>query len=179
MIYQDPYESLDVRFRVRDTVAEPLRIHGIGGSEGQRAALVNKALERVGLTPVEDFLMRFPHELSGGQRQRVAIAASIILRPALLLADEPVSMLDISLRTGILELLNTLRRDGQMGVLMITHDLSTAAHYADRIAVMHNGCIVEVGTAAAVIQAPRADYTRALIASIPNPDPDVRRARPA
>jgi peptide/nickel transport system ATP-binding protein len=88
-------------------------------------------------------------------------------------------MLDISLRTGILELLNTLRRDGQMGVLMITHDLSTAAHYADRIAVMHNGCIVEVGTAAAVIQAPRADYTRALIASIPNPDPDVRRARPA
>ena len=176
MIYQDPYESLDIRFRVRDTVTEPLRIHGIGRNLEEREALAVQAMERVGLTPAGLYLDRYPHELSGGQRQRVAIAASIVLEPELLLADEPVSMLDVSVRTGILELLSQLRRDARMGILMITHDLSTAANYADRIAVMHEGLIVEEGTAEDVIRRPQASYTRALLASIPNPDPEARRS---
>ncbi len=132
MIYQDPYESLDSRFRVIDTVMEPLQIHGIGRNRAERMVLVCQALERVGLTPVDDFLRRFPHELSGGQRQRVAIAAGVVLSPKLILADEPTSMLDVSIRSGILDLLAGLCRDGGLSVLMITHDLSTAASYADR-----------------------------------------------
>jgi peptide/nickel transport system ATP-binding protein len=176
MIYQDPYESLDLRFRVRDTVAEPLRIHRIAATAQEREALVVEALERVGLTPTARYLGRFPHELSGGQRQRVAIAASIVLKPELLLADEPVSMLDVSVRAGVLHLLDELRRDARMGILMITHDLSTAANYADRIAVMHQGRIVEQGPTHQVIHAPEADYTKALLASIPDPDPDRRAA---
>lgn len=177
MIYQDPYESLDLRFRVRDTIAEPLRIHGFGSNWAARERMVCDALERVGLSPASQFLNRFPHELSGGQRQRVAIAAGIILKPALLLADEPVSMLDVSVRTGVLGILQRLCQEDAMGILMITHDLSTAAEYADRIAVMCDGIIVEQGSAAEVIGRPRADYTKALIASVPNPDPDVRRMR--
>ncbi|WP_395383779.1 ATP-binding cassette domain-containing protein [Mesorhizobium sp. UC22_110] len=172
MIYQDPYESLDLRYRVRSTVEEPLRVHGIGLTARERDDLIHAALERVGLTPVERYLNRFPHELSGGQRQRVAIASAIVLKPELLLADEPVSMLDVSVRAGVLELLDELRTDARMGILMITHDLSTAAHYADRIAVMHQGRIVEEGAASAVVRSPRADYTRALLASIPHPDPN-------
>jgi peptide/nickel transport system ATP-binding protein len=179
MIYQDPYESLDLRYRVRDTVAEPLRIHRVAATASEREALVVEALERVGLTPAARYLGRFPHELSGGQRQRVAIAASIVLKPELLLADEPVSMLDVSVRAGVLHLLDELRRDAHMGILMITHDLSTAANYADRIAVMHQGRIVEQGPAHQVIHAPTADYTKALLASIPNPDPDRRAAEVA
>lgn len=172
MIYQDPYESLDLRYRVRSTVEEPLRVHGIGLTAKERDSLIHAALERVGLTPVERYLNRFPHELSGGQRQRVAIASAIVLKPELLLADEPVSMLDVSVRAGVLELLDELRTDARMGILMITHDLSTAAHYADRIAVMHQGRIVEEGAASAVVRSPKADYTRALLASIPHPDPN-------
>ncbi len=175
MIYQDPYEALDNRFRVGQAVEEPLHIHGIGANRAERGQLVEQALERVGLSPAATFLNRYPHELSGGQRQRVAIAASIILKPALLLADEPVSMLDVSVRDGILDLLASLRRDAAMGILMITHDLSTAAGHADRIAVMQDGRIVEVGTATEVINAPKSAYTKALLASIPSPDPEVPR----
>jgi oligopeptide/dipeptide ABC transporter ATP-binding protein len=171
LIFQDPYESLDPRFRVRDTVAEPLDIHG---ERDDREARIREALERTGLTPPELYLDRYPHELSGGQRQRVAIAASLVLRPALLIADEPVSMLDVSVRAGILGILDELRRDG-LGILMITHDLSTAAHYADRILVMYLGRIVEEGPAAAVIGDPRHPYTRALVSVVPQPDPDERR----
>jgi len=172
MIYQDPYESLDLRYRVRSTVEEPLRIHGIGLTAKEREMLICAALERVGLTPVERYLGRFPHELSGGQRQRVAIASAIVLKPELLLADEPVSMLDVSVRAGVLELLNELRTDARMGILMITHDLSTAVHYADRIAVMHQGRIVEAGDAATVVGSPKDPYTRALLSSVPHPDPN-------
>ncbi len=172
LIFQDPYESLDPRFRVRDTVAEPLDIHGVRDRRDER---LREALERAGLTPPELYLDRFPHELSGGQRQRVAIAASLVLEPRLLLADEPVSMLDVSVRAGILNLLDGLRAGG-LGILMITHDLSTAAHYADRICVMYLGRIVEEGPAAAVIGAPRHPYTRALVSVVPQPDPDARSA---
>jgi peptide/nickel transport system ATP-binding protein len=170
MIYQDPYESLDPRFTVRDTVEEPLLVHGIGGKKRDRGTKVREALERAGLTPADLYIDRYPHELSGGQRQRVAIAASLVLDPKLLVADEPVSMLDVSVRAGILSLLDSLRKDG-MGILMITHDLSTAAHFADRIAVMYLGRIVEEGPAREVVRNPQHPYTRALISVVPKRDP--------
>ncbi|HEY3649554.1 MAG TPA: ABC transporter ATP-binding protein [Streptosporangiaceae bacterium] len=176
MIYQDPYESLDPRFRVETAVGEPLLVHGIGGSPAERRDLVVAALERAGLSPAEAFLARYPHELSGGQRQRVAIAASLVLGPDLLLADEPVSMLDVSVRAGVLTLLDRLRRDGRMGILMITHDLSTAAHFADRIAVMYLGRIVEHGPARQVVRHPQHPYTKALLSVVPARDPRVRSA---
>jgi peptide/nickel transport system ATP-binding protein len=173
IIYQDPYESLDPRFTVRDTIEEPIRVHGLTDSSSAREAKVHEAMERAGLTPPELFIDRFPHELSGGQRQRVAIAAALVLEPRLLIADEPVSMLDVSVRAGILALLDSLRRDG-MGVLMITHDLSTAAHFADRIAVMYLGRIVEEGPARDVVRNPQHPYTKALISVVPRRDPDQR-----
>jgi len=169
IIYQDPYESLDPRFRVRATVEEPLLVHGIGTKEERKQEIVS-ALELTGLDPPELFLDRYPHELSGGQRQRVAIAASLVLHPDLLVADEPVSMLDVSVRAGILAILDDLRRRG-LGILMITHDLSTAAHFADRIAVMYLGRIVEEGPAREVISSPKHPYTKALISVVPKRDP--------
>jgi len=170
MIYQDPYESLDPRFSVRDTIEEPLLIHGVKMSGDDRETKVREAMERAGLTPPDLYIERYPHELSGGQRQRVAIAASLVLDPKLLVADEPVSMLDVSVRAGILRLLDSLRADG-MGILMITHDLSTAAHFADRIAVMYLGRIVEEGPAKEVVRNPQHPYTKALISVVPKRDP--------
>jgi peptide/nickel transport system ATP-binding protein len=172
IIYQDPYESLDPRFRVATTVAEPLVIHSIG-SRSERQLVVEHALEQVGLAPAELFANRFPHELSGGQRQRVAIAASLVLGPDLLVADEPVSMLDVSVRAGILGILDELRDQG-LAVLMITHDLSTAARFADRICVMYLGRIVEEGPALEVIERPRHPYTKALLSVVPRRDPRHR-----
>jgi oligopeptide/dipeptide ABC transporter ATP-binding protein len=170
LIFQDPYESLDPRFRVRATVEEPLLVHGEGGGRSEREQRVRDALTRAGLTPPDLFVDRFPHELSGGQRQRVAIAASLVLDPDLLVADEPVSMLDVSVRAGILSLLDELRRSG-LGILMITHDLSTAAHFANRIAVMYLGRIVEEGPAREVVTNPKHPYTKALISVVPQRDP--------
>jgi len=170
MIYQDPYESLDPRFSVRDTIEEPLLIHGVASSSEDRETKVREAMERAGLTPSDLYIERYPHELSGGQRQRVAIAASLVLDPKLLVADEPVSMLDVSVRAGILRLLDSLRADG-MGILMITHDLSTAAHFADRICVMYLGRIVEEGPAKEVVRNPQHPYTKALISVVPKRDP--------
>jgi oligopeptide/dipeptide ABC transporter ATP-binding protein len=172
IIYQDPYESLDPRFRVFATVEEPLVIHGIGNRTERRRA-VEHALEQVGLAPAELFADRYPHELSGGQRQRVAIAASLVLGPELLVADEPVSMLDVSVRAGILAILDELRDQG-LAVLMITHDLSTAARFADRICVMYLGRIVEEGPARRVIEDPRHPYTKALLSVVPRRDPRHR-----
>ena len=170
IIYQDPYESLDPRFRIEQIVEEPLLVHRIGRSDSDRQRLVLEALERTGLTPPDLYLKQYPHELSGGQRQRVAIAASLAVNPDLLVADEPVSMLDVSVRAGVLSVLDNLRRSG-LGILMITHDLSTAAHYADRIAVMYLGRIVEEGPTNEIIRNPKHPYTRALLAVVPNPDP--------
>lgn len=175
MIYQDPYESLDPRLLVRQAVEEPLLVHRVGGSRTDRAERVARALERVELTPPALYADRFPHELSGGQRQRVAIAASLVLDPDLLVADEPVSMLDVSVRAGILTLLDRLRRERDMAILMITHDLSTAAHFADRIAVMYLGRIVEQGPTREVIRSPQHPYTRALLSVVPRRDPRDRR----
>jgi peptide/nickel transport system ATP-binding protein len=166
LVFQDPYESLDPRFTVERLVREPLEVHRV---EGDHASKVRAALERVGLRPAEQFVHRYPHQLSGGQRQRVAIASALVLDPTLLVADEPVSMLDTSVRAGVLELLARLRSDG-MGILMITHDLSTAARYADRICVMYLGRVVEEGPAADVVSAPQHPYTRALVAAVPRSD---------
>ena len=173
MVYQDPYESLDPRLRVRAAVEEPLLIHRRGGSKSERELRVRDALARVELSPPDLFLERFPHELSGGQRQRVAIAAALVLEPRLLVADEPVSMLDVSVRAGVLQLLDRLRESG-LGVLMITHDLSTAARFADRIAVMYLGRIVEEGPAADVVGNAQHPYTRALLSVVPRRDPRER-----
>ena len=148
-------------------------IHGLGSGKADRDARVRAALERAGLTPADLFWDRYPHELSGGQRQRVAIASALVLEPQLLIADEPVSMLDVSVRAGVLSLLDELRREG-LGILMITHDLATAAHYADRVLVMYLGRIVEQGPARAVIGAPAHPYTRALVSVVPRRDPRAR-----
>jgi oligopeptide/dipeptide ABC transporter ATP-binding protein len=174
MIYQDPYESLDPRLRVRQAIEEPLVIHHVGGDRTERRRLIEEALARVELTPPSMFVERFPHELSGGQRQRVAIAASLVLDPKVLVADEPVSMLDVSVRAGVLRLLDGLRRSGNLSVLMITHDLSTAAHFADRIAVMYLGRIVEEGPARQVVRDPQHPYTKALLSVVPKRDPRER-----
>src|SRR3954447_1964122 len=173
VVYQDPYESLAPRLCVRDAVAEPLAIHNIG-SRAERSARIGQALARAGLSPAELFLDRYPHELSGGQRQRVAIAAALVLEPKLLVADEPVSMLDVSVRAGILDLLDGLRKGG-LGILMITHDLSTATQYADRILVMYLGRIVEEGPARTVVADPQHPYTKALISVVPRRDPHDQR----
>jgi oligopeptide/dipeptide ABC transporter ATP-binding protein len=167
LVYQDPYESLDPRMRVRSILDEPLRVNGIGRGRRERQRLAADALCRVGLDPPELFLNRFPHELSGGQRQRVAIAAALVMSPSILVADEPVSMLDVSVRAEVLGVLDALRRTQSVAVVMITHDLSTAAHYADRIAVMYLGRIVEEGPAGQVVGSPRHPYTRALVAAVP------------
>jgi len=174
LIYQDPYESLDPRFRVRATMEEPLAIHGVG-DRTERRQRTRDALERAGLAPPDLYLDRYPHELSGGQRQRVAIAAGLVLEPELLVADEPASMLDVSVRAGVLALLTRLRQEANLGILMITHDFSTAAHFADRIAVMYLGRIVEEGPARTVVDAPAHPYTRALLSAVPPRNPRERR----
>ena len=171
LVHQDPYDALDPRLTVRAIVEEGLRIHRV--PRGERAAIVRQALERVGLAPANTVLDRYPHQLSGGQRQRVAIAAAIALTPRLLVADEPVSMLDVSVRASVLELIDDLRRGG-LAVLIITHDLAGAVMLADRIAVMYFGRIVEEGPARQVMDAPVHPYTRALVSAIPSPDPAVQ-----
>jgi peptide/nickel transport system ATP-binding protein len=174
VVYQDPYESLDPRFRVRAVVEEPLLIHRLGGSKKERTARVHEVLSRVELSPPELYLDRYPHELSGGQRQRVAIAAALALEPDVLVADEPVSMLDVSVRAGVLNVLDGLRENG-LAILMITHDLSTAVRFAQRIAVMYLGRIVEEGPAASVVRNPQHPYTKALLSVVPRRDPRDRQ----
>jgi oligopeptide/dipeptide ABC transporter ATP-binding protein len=175
MVFQDPYESLNPRIRVRDIVAEPLRVHRVGSSAADTAARVERAMTSAGLTPTGAYLNRYPFELSGGQRQRVVIAAALALEPSLLIADEPVSMLDVSIRADILNLLSALARQQGIAVVMITHDLSTVAAYADRIAVMYMGRIVEHGPTRDVLTDPQHPYARALLSVVPIPDPTARR----
>lgn len=174
MIFQDPYESLNPRMTIFDIVAEPLSIHGIG-SVYEREERVAELLSLVGLTPPESFLFRYPHELSGGQRQRVAIARAMILNPSFIVADEPTSMLDVSIRTGVMNLMLDLREEFGISYLYITHDLAVARYMCDRIAVMYLGKIVELGPTEDVIQNPLHPYTRALISAVPIPDPTVER----
>jgi oligopeptide/dipeptide ABC transporter ATP-binding protein len=177
MIFQDPYESLNPRSTIFEIVAEPLVVHGLARARGERLARVRNALNEAGLRPAEDFYLRYPHELSGGQRQRVVIAAAMVLEPELLLADEPVSMLDVSIRAEILNLLNGLRKERGVSIVFITHDLSTVAYFADRIAVMYLGRIVESGLTGEVLKSPQHPYTRALLSVVPVPNPRLRRER--
>ena len=176
-IFQDPYESLDPRQTVEEIVGEPLIIHGRGGSPGERRELVRDALAAAGLNPPAEIAPRYPHQLSGGQRQRVAIAAAMVLEPELVVADEPVSMLDVSLRAGILRLMLDLRDRRGFAYLFITHDLSLAWVVADRIAVVYLGRIVEIGEADAVIRRPHHPYTRSLVSVIPVPSPPAARGQ--
>ncbi len=177
LVFQDPYEALDPRQTVYQIVAEPLLIHGLARGEGERRRTVYDALTAAGLHPPEQIARRYPHHLSGGQRQRVAIAASLVLDPEFIVADEPVSMLDVSVRAEILRLLLELRASRGLSFLFITHDLSLAWVIADRIAVVYLGRMVEIGPADAVIGSPRHPYTQSLVSVIPVPEPGRREAR--
>jgi oligopeptide/dipeptide ABC transporter ATP-binding protein len=168
MIFQDPYQTLNPRQRVKAIVTEPLLVQGV--PEGERDGRVRRALDDVGLEP-DRFLDRYPHQLSGGQRQRVAIAAALVLEPDGLICDEPVSMLDTSVRTQILRVLLELQRSRGLALIFITHDLSLAWSLCDRIAVMYLGRVVERGTATDVIEKPQHPYTQALVTAIPVPEP--------
>ncbi len=177
MVFQDPYESLNPRMTIAQLVGEPLEVHKLYRTAEERRQKVYAALEEVGLRPAAEFANRLPHELSGGQRQRVVIAGALVTNPRLLVADEPVSMLDVSIRAEILMLLNELRRTHGISILFITHDLATAALFADRIAVMYLGRIVELGPTSELLQQPQHPYTKALLSVIPSPDPRHRRQR--
>ena len=174
IIFQDPYQSLNPRFTVRESVSEPLVIHGVRDGE-EKIDLSLAALRAAELIPPEEYLDRYPHELSGGQRQRVAIARAIVLNPSLLVADEPVSMLDVSVRAGILNLLRRFAREMDVGVLYISHDLGTIRYISDRTAIMYLGRIVEIGQTERVITNPLHPYTRALIDSVPEVNPKLKR----
>lgn len=174
MIFQDPYASLNPRRRVRDIVVEPLVVQGLGDRR-ERDERVLAMLETVGLTPPRSFADRHPHELSGGQRQRVAIARALVVRPTFVVADEPTSMLDVSIRVSIMDLLLMLAEEFELASLYITHDLAVARYLCDRIAVMYLGKIVEVAPTEELLRSPLHPYTRALVAAVPVPDPDHRR----
>jgi peptide/nickel transport system ATP-binding protein len=169
MVFQDPYASMNPRFKIRDVLEEPLLVHGVGATRQEREDLVSQALAAVKLTPVADFMGRFPHMLSGGQRQRAATARTLILSPDLIVADEPVSMIDLSTRAEILAMMKELQRQFGLTYLYITHDLSTARYFTDRIAVMYLGRIVEIGTPDDVVDRAAHPYTRALIAAVCEP----------
>ncbi len=177
-IFQDPFSSLSPYMRVGELVEEPLVIHG-PPDRGEREGLVLAALEQVKLSPAAEFVEKYPHTLSGGQRQRVSIARAMVLEPDYLVADEPVSMIDASSRAEILYLLAELQEQRELTFLYITHDLASARHFADRIAVMYAGRIVELAPAGALIEDARHPYTKALLAAVPEPDPANRlRQRP-
>lgn len=176
MIFQDPYETLNPRFNVFETIAEPLRIHGMRDKKQIYQKVLN-ALEIAELKPAEHYLFSFPHELSGGQRQRVAIARGIVLDPKFLVADEPVSMLDVSIRADILNLLKRLRHDMGLTMLYVSHDLSTIKYLCDRIAVMYMGKIIELGPVDAVLSHPQHPYTKVLLAAVPVANPDYQKER--
>jgi len=177
MVFQDPYESLNPTQTIEEIVTEPLLVHGIAPNKSERDDKVKKALEDAGLKPAEVYLGRYPHELSGGQRQRVVIAAALVLEPEIILADEPVSMLDVSIRAEVINLLAELRITRQIAVIFITHDLGSVGFFADRVAVMYLGRIVEIGTMLEVLENPQHPYTKALISVIPVPNPRLRRER--
>lgn len=177
MVFQDPYESLNPRQTIYEIVAEPLEIHDMGLSGKEKEERVRTALEDCGLAPADHFWNRYPDGLSGGQRQRVVVASALVLEPDLLVADEPVSMLDVSIRADILTLLQSLRKAHNITILYTTHDLATAGYFTDRMAVMYLGRVVEIGPTAEVLKGPRHPYTQALVSVAPVPNPRKRRKR--
>ena len=174
IVFQDPYSSLDPRMTVGDIVGEPLTVHRVG-SRRDRRARVRELLDVVGFDP--SFVNRYPHEFSGGQRQRIGIARALALSPRLIVCDEPVSALDVSIQAQIINLLKDLQQEFGLAYLFIAHDLAVVRSVSDRIAVMHHGAIVESGPAETVYTSPKEEYTRALLASVPVPDPERMRYR--
>jgi peptide/nickel transport system ATP-binding protein len=174
IIFQDPYESLNPRRTIYDTVAEPLVVQGMGNIT-QREQHVAQLLETVGLTPASSFMFRYPHELSGGQRQRVAIARALVVNPSFIVADEPTSMLDVSIRIGVMQLMMELAEKLDVSYLYITHDLAVARYMCQRIAVMYIGKIIEKAPTEDLLANPLHPYTRALISAVPVPDPSFQR----
>ncbi len=171
MIHQDPYDSINPRMRVLDIVSEPLEIHNIGNKK-ERLRRVIEVLHEVKLEPVDDMLKKYPHMLSGGQRQRVVLARALSLKPKIILADEPVSMLDVSIRAEMLELMQELQKKYNISFIYITHDLATARYFGQRIGILYLGKIVEMGPIDQVLVNPKHPYTQALIDAISEPDPD-------
>lgn len=174
IIFQDPYASLNPRMRLGDAVGHPPEIHGLAKGE-EKKKIVLEVLGKVGLTPPEQFVNLFPHQLSGGQRQRAALARSIILKPEFIVADEPVSMIDVSLRTTIIDLMLDLRKELELTYLFITHDLAVAKYISDRIAIMYLGKIIEMGSKENLFLNPLHPYTQALLSAIPVPNPERKR----
>jgi peptide/nickel transport system ATP-binding protein len=176
IIFQDPYESLNPRMTIGTIVSEPLHVQRICKNEREVEERVATALEEVQLTPPEEFLFRYPHEVSGGQRQRIAIARALVLKPDFMVADEPVSMLDVSIRAEVLNLMVDLVEKHNVAFLYVTHDLALARHLCNRIAIMYLGKIMERGFTEDIIYEPLHPYTRALMAAVPVPDPESKRA---
>ena len=170
MVHQDPYDSINPRMRVRDIVSEPLEIHNIGDTI-ERKKIVLDALQEVKLEPSEEIANKYPHMLSGGQRQRVVLARALVLRPKIIIADEPVSMLDVSIRAEILDLMKNIQKKNNISFIYITHDLATARHFGQEIIILYLGKIMETGSINKVLLEPRHPYTQALIDAISEPDP--------
>jgi peptide/nickel transport system ATP-binding protein len=170
MIYQDPYDSINPQMKIKDIVAEPLEIHNVAKSE-RRTEMVQQVLREVKLEPADEVMEKYPHELSGGQRQRVVLARALVLKPKVIIADEPVSMLDVSIRAEILELMENLRKENGISFVYITHDLATARYFGTTIGILYLGKIVEIGPINDVLSSPRHPYTQALLDALSEPDP--------
>lgn len=170
MVYQDPYDSINPRMKIFDIVNEPLEIQNTTNRQ-ERKQIVLDTLRLVKLEPIEEMLNKFPHMLSGGQRQRVAIARALVTMPQVIIADEPVSMLDVSIRGEILQLMSDIQKKNEISFIYITHDLATAKYFADKIIILYSGKIMESGNVMDVLKNPEHAYTRALIDAVPNPDP--------
>ena len=171
MVHQDPYDSINPRMKVRDIISEPLEIHNIG-HDSEREKTVLDTLREVKLEPVEEIANKYPHMLSGGQKQRVVLARALVLRPKIIIADEPVSMLDVSIRAEILELMKNIQKKNNISFIYITHDLATARYFGQEIIILYLGKIMESGSINQVLLEPRHPYTQALIDAISEPDPD-------
>ena len=170
MIYQDPYDSINPRMTISDIIEEPLEIHNLG-TKNERKQRVIETLQKVKLEPAEEIAKKYPHMLSGCQRQRVVIARAIVVKPEIIIADEPVSMLDVSIRAEILELMKDIQKENNISMIYITHDLATAKHFADNILILNSGKIMEIGSIEKVLSNPENSYTKALIAAVSEPDP--------
>jgi peptide/nickel transport system ATP-binding protein len=174
IIFQDPYASFNPRMKIGEAVGHPLEIHGLAQHEEKQKRVI-EIFNRVGLTPAEKFVNLYPHQMSGGQRQRASMARSLILHPEFIVADEPVSMIDVSLRTAIIDLMLSLRKDFGLTYLFVTHDLAIAKYISDHIAIMYLGKVVELGDKQTIFENPLHPYTQALLAAIPVPVPEQKR----